>query len=116
MSVICVELGRIEEARQAAEKSVRAAPWRSSTVGLLAGILARLGEVDRLDALVARLREMAPLGFFWYRELSAGVSSHRGRLTATRNPGILIVAIDSTVYVIGGAPSASMAFFWPSGH
>ena len=66
MSVICVELGRIEEARQAAEKSVRAAPWRSSAVGLLAGILARLGEVDRLDELVARLREMAPLGFFWY--------------------------------------------------
>jgi len=73
MSVICVELGRIEEARQAAEKSVRAAPWRSSTVGLLAGILARLGEVDRLDALVARLREMAPLGFFWYHLLRSEI-------------------------------------------
>ena len=73
MSVICVQLGRIEEARQAAEKSVRAAPWRSSAVGLLAGILARLGEVDRPDELVARLREMAPLGFFWYHLLRSEI-------------------------------------------
>ena len=53
--------------------SCRIAENSPSTVGLLAGILARLGEVDRLDALVARLREMAPLGFFWYHLLRSEI-------------------------------------------
>jgi hypothetical protein len=93
MSVICVQLGRIEEARQAAEKSVRAAPWRSSAVGLLAGILARLGEVDRLDELVARLREMAPLGFFWYHllrsEIDAAADYYAKMIERREDPALL---------------------------
>jgi TolB-like protein/Tfp pilus assembly protein PilF len=89
MSVICVQLGRVEEARQAAEKSVRAAPGLSSTVGLLAGILARLGEVDRLDELVARLREMAPLGLFWYYLLRSEIevaADYYAKMIERRDP------------------------------
>jgi TolB-like protein/Tfp pilus assembly protein PilF len=75
MSLICVQLGHIEEALQAAEKCVRAVPWRSSVVGLLGGILAQFGEADRLDGLVAKLREMAPIGFFWYHLLRSEIDA-----------------------------------------
>ena len=52
--------GELAEARNAAEQSVRAAPWHFQPIGLLAGILARLGKEERADELVLKLSKMGP--------------------------------------------------------
>jgi tetratricopeptide (TPR) repeat protein len=61
--------GEFAAARPAAERSVRAAPWHAQVLGLLAGILAQLGEKERADELVARLRNMARFGLLIYHFL-----------------------------------------------
>jgi tetratricopeptide (TPR) repeat protein len=61
--------GEFAAARPAAERSVRAAPWSAVALGLLAGILAQLGEKERADELVARLRNMARVGLSLYHLL-----------------------------------------------
>jgi tetratricopeptide (TPR) repeat protein len=58
--------GEFAAARPAAERSVTAAPWNPQPIGLLAGILAQLGEKERADELVARLRNMARFGLLLY--------------------------------------------------
>ncbi|MBV9746095.1 MAG: hypothetical protein JO099_20235 [Acidobacteriia bacterium] len=63
------------EAREAAEKATRADPRRATPLGLLAGILARLGQSGQLPEYVARLREMAPGGLFWYHLLTSEIDS-----------------------------------------
>ena len=58
--------GELTEAREAAERSVRAAPWHPQPVGILAGILARLGNMTRADELLTKLKDMAPVGLLLY--------------------------------------------------
>jgi tetratricopeptide (TPR) repeat protein len=61
--------GEFAAARPAAERSVAAAPWSAQNLGLLAGILAQLGEKERADELVAKLRNMARIGLLLYHIL-----------------------------------------------
>ena len=61
--------GEFAAARPAAERSVRAAPWSAQALGPLAGILAQLGEKERADELVAKLRNMGRIGLFLYHLL-----------------------------------------------
>ena len=75
MSLTLVQRGNLAEARRVAEKGVRAAPRRASPVGLLTGILACLEEVDRVEELLPKLREMAPHGLFWYHLLSSEIDA-----------------------------------------
>ena len=68
--------GELAEARNAAERSVQAVPWHFQPIGLLAGILARLGNKERADELVLKLREMGParerVGLLLYHVLCSG--------------------------------------------
>jgi serine/threonine-protein kinase len=70
--------GDLTEARNAAERSVRAA-WHFQPIGLLAGILARLGNKERADELVLKLREMGPaherVGLLLYHVLCSGTDA-----------------------------------------
>jgi tetratricopeptide (TPR) repeat protein len=61
--------GEFAAARPAAEQSARAMPWNAQALGLLAGILAQLGEKERADELVAKLRNMAHIGLLLYHLL-----------------------------------------------
>ena len=61
-----VQTGDLAVARLVAEKAEQEWPWGAAFVGLLAGILAQLGEAGRTGELLAKLREMAPSGLFWY--------------------------------------------------
>jgi TolB-like protein/Tfp pilus assembly protein PilF len=75
-SLILVQTGAdLTEARLAAEKGIRAAPWCAGLVGLLAGILARMGEVASSEELVAKLRELPPAGLFWYQLLRTEIDA-----------------------------------------
>jgi Tfp pilus assembly protein PilF len=64
--------GEFAAARPAAERSAQAAPWYAPAVGLLAGILAQLGENERADELVTRLRDMPRVGLLVYHFLCSG--------------------------------------------
>jgi serine/threonine-protein kinase len=64
--------GEFAAARPAAERSVTVAPWSPQNLGLLAGILAQLGEKERADELVARLGNMARVGLLLYHLLCSG--------------------------------------------
>jgi hypothetical protein len=64
--------GEFATARPAAERSVGAAPWSAHALGLLAGILAQLGEKERADELVARLTKMSRVGLLLYDLLFSG--------------------------------------------
>jgi len=64
--------GEFAAARPAALRSVTAAPWSAQNLGLLAGILAQLGEKERADELVARLGNMARVGLLLYHLLCSG--------------------------------------------
>jgi TolB-like protein/Tfp pilus assembly protein PilF len=66
MTVASVQRADLAKARRFAEMALQAAPWRARLVGMLAGILARLGEVEPLPGLLTRLTEMDPSGLFWY--------------------------------------------------
>jgi serine/threonine-protein kinase len=48
--------GKLAEAREPAEQAFRLVPWDSTTVGVLAGLLACAGEKDRAEKLLATLR------------------------------------------------------------
>jgi tetratricopeptide (TPR) repeat protein len=61
--------GEFAAALPAAERSFQAAPWYAQAVGLLAGILAQLGEKERADELVTRLKNMPRAGLFRYHVL-----------------------------------------------
>jgi hypothetical protein len=67
--------GEFAAAHPAAERSVTAAPWSAQALGLLAGILAQLGEKERADELVARLRNMARVGLLLYHLLCSGTET-----------------------------------------
>ena len=64
--------GEFAAARPAAERSVRAAPWWAQALGLLAGVLAQLGETERADELVTRLTDMRPAGLPIHHFLCSG--------------------------------------------
>lgn len=54
--------GMFVEAREPAERAFQLAPWNGTVIGILAGILACLGEQDRADELLAKIPETAPDG------------------------------------------------------
>src|SRR5262249_38505740 len=68
--------GELAEARNAAERSVQAVPWHFQPIGLLAGILARLGKKEGADELGLKLRGMGSArergGLLLYHVLCAG--------------------------------------------
>ena len=70
-----VENGRLEEALVLAERAYSVAPKNPSSIGLLAGVLSRLGKETRAEQLLQSLGDGkgygAPLGFMIY---------HRNRL------------------------------------
>ena len=57
----CFLSGKLEEARMALEHAHELAPWNGALTGFLAGALARVGERDRAESLVAQLAA-APSG------------------------------------------------------
>jgi serine/threonine-protein kinase len=67
--------GEFAAARPFAERSAQAAPWYAPLLGLLAGILARLGEKEGADELVTRLRDMRPAGLLTYHSLCSGTDT-----------------------------------------
>jgi TolB-like protein/Tfp pilus assembly protein PilF len=72
MSLSYALQGELVAARTAAERSIRAAPWNAQPLGLLAGILAQMGERERADKLVNRLRDMPRVGLLFYHLLFSG--------------------------------------------
>jgi serine/threonine-protein kinase len=64
--------GEFAAARPAAERSVQAAPWFAQVLGLLAGVLAQLGEKRGADELLTKLRDMPPVGLLIYHFLCSG--------------------------------------------
>jgi hypothetical protein len=64
--------GEFAAPRPAAERSAEAAPWFDLTLGLLAGVLAQLGEKERADELVTRLTAMRSVGLFIYHLVCSG--------------------------------------------
>jgi len=58
--------GKLAEAREPAEEAFRIGPWNPVVVGFLAGLLARAGEKDRAEKLIATLRGMIPEGMVFY--------------------------------------------------
>jgi tetratricopeptide (TPR) repeat protein len=67
--------GEFAAGRNAAERTVRAAPWSAMALGLQAGILAQLGEKQRADDLVTKLTDMRPVGLFHYHLLCSGTDT-----------------------------------------
>jgi serine/threonine-protein kinase len=67
--------GEFAAALPAAERSTQAAPWYAQTSGLLAGILAQLGEKERAEELVTRLKDMPRAGLFRYHLLCSRIDA-----------------------------------------
>jgi TolB-like protein/Tfp pilus assembly protein PilF len=85
---ICASRGEFAAARPAAERCVQAAAWYAPGVGLLAGILAQLGEKERADELVTRLSDM-PRGLVAYHLRCSEIDAAADCLTqmiADRDP------------------------------
>lgn len=76
--------GKPAEAREPAEKAFQAAPWHSGVVGFLAGLLARNGEKERAEKLIASMRGMIPIGMVFYHlvcsEIDAAVDWYERRI------------------------------------
>jgi TolB-like protein/Tfp pilus assembly protein PilF len=111
MSLTLVQRGDLAEARRVAEKAVQAAPGRASLVGLLAGILARLGEGARIEELLAKLREMAPNGFFWYHFLCSDIeaaANYYAKMIEHRDPAATFSAAASFLKPLRSSPR------WPA--
>jgi hypothetical protein len=75
ISVSHVLRGAFSEAREPAERSVRAAPWNPQPLGLFVGILARLRGTFPVNDLLLRLAEMPPTGLFLYHSLCANTAA-----------------------------------------
>jgi TolB-like protein/Flp pilus assembly protein TadD/tRNA A-37 threonylcarbamoyl transferase component Bud32 len=73
MSVSYARLGRLREAREAAEKVMRLAPSTAGAAGVLAGILALSGDQQQADELLAT--EVTPLGMILYHLLCSEIDS-----------------------------------------
>ena len=58
--------GKLAEAREPAEETFRIAPWTTGTVGFLAGLLAKAGDKDRAEKLLATIPGTNPLGMAMY--------------------------------------------------
>jgi tetratricopeptide (TPR) repeat protein len=58
-----VERGAVPEALAYAEMAYALAPRLPAAIGQLAGMLTRVGQVERSEALIAQLRPGAPFGF-----------------------------------------------------
>jgi TolB-like protein/Tfp pilus assembly protein PilF len=67
--------GDLAEARRVAERGVRSAAKRASHLGLLAGILARSGEIRSSEEVLAQLMGMAPSGLFFYHLLCSEIEA-----------------------------------------
>lgn len=73
MSMLHFHRGELPEALQFAERGVRATAYVPLLAGLLAGLLRRLGEKDRADELLSKLR--APSSMFVYYMVSSEIDA-----------------------------------------
>jgi serine/threonine-protein kinase len=64
MSLSQLRRGELREARQLAERSAAAVPWLSFPAGLFAGLLRRLEEHDKADAVLAGLKSPSALAIY----------------------------------------------------
>jgi serine/threonine protein kinase len=84
-----LQRGHLLEARQAAEKCARAAPWNAIALGTLAGILALLEEGDRAAELLTGLKGTNETGLFLYYLISSQIdmaADSYGRMIEQRVP------------------------------
>jgi tetratricopeptide (TPR) repeat protein len=58
--------GKRVDAQEPAEQALRLAPWSVATAGALAGLLARAGEKDRAEKLLARILGADSVGLYMY--------------------------------------------------
>jgi len=58
--------GKRVDAQEPAEEAFRLAPWSVAIVGTLAGLLARAGEKDRAEKLLATISAAEPVGMYMY--------------------------------------------------
>jgi eukaryotic-like serine/threonine-protein kinase len=87
--------GKFAEAREPAEEAYRNAPWSSPATVFLAGLLARAGEKDRAEKLLATLPGMTPDGMILYHlvcsEIDAAIDWYE-RAIEVRQPGAAVNA------------------------
>jgi tetratricopeptide (TPR) repeat protein len=67
--------GMFSEALGPTERAYRLAPWNPRVLGLLAGILVRMGEKERAAELLDKLKGMAALGMVTYHMLSSQIDA-----------------------------------------
>jgi eukaryotic-like serine/threonine-protein kinase len=75
-------LGRLRDARAAADEAYRLAPWNPSALGLLAGVLQKAGEEERAATLIDGIRRMkSTIGMLSYyvasSQIDAAIESYR---------------------------------------
>jgi serine/threonine-protein kinase len=90
--------GKLADAREPAEEAFRQAPWHSGVIGFLAGLLARSGEKERAEQLLATMRETVPAGMIFYHLVCAeieatidwyqrGIEEHQPRMALYASAG-----------------------------
>ena len=91
--------GRQAEARACAEKAAAGAPWSPYSIGLMAGVLAKGGEADEAEGLLARLRGDADggaVGLAFYHLVLGGIDGAvewAGKALDQRFASVIIVMI-----------------------
>ena len=83
--------GKPAEARAPAEEAFRIAPWDPLVVGLLAGVLARAGEKERAEKLIATRPDGLSVYFTMCSEVDAAIDAYE-RLIEQRHPLAAMVA------------------------
>jgi hypothetical protein len=85
----------VAEAREPAEEAVRTAPWEASPVRFLAALLARAGEKNRAEKLLATIPETNHGGLVSYyvvlSDIDAAINSYE-RLIEQRDPRAALTA------------------------
>jgi tetratricopeptide (TPR) repeat protein len=87
--------GKLIEAREPAEEACRIAPWEPSVVIFLAGLLARAGEKDRAEKLLATLPETNRGGMAIYHLVCSNIDGALDcyeRDIELRNPRAVLIA------------------------
>jgi TolB-like protein/tetratricopeptide (TPR) repeat protein/predicted Ser/Thr protein kinase len=67
--------GKRVHAQESAEEAFRLAPWSVAIVGTLAGLLARAGEKDRAEKLLATIPLAGPVGMYLYHLLCSEIDA-----------------------------------------
>jgi eukaryotic-like serine/threonine-protein kinase len=87
--------GKRVDAQGPAEEAFRLAPWNFAIVGTLAGLLARAGEKDRAEKLLATIPRAEPVGMYMYHlvcsEIDAAIDCY-ARGIEQRNLRAMVIA------------------------